>query len=58
MQAPDVLRGGRVDRCDGCPDMTVWDGKIVHSCRLDEHRTFGQYVIPVLKEKADVPASG
>jgi hypothetical protein len=58
IQAPDVLPGGRVDMCESCPDMTVWDGQLVHSCRLDEHRKFGHYVTPVLKEKADVSASG
>jgi len=42
IQAPDVLADGRVDHCDGCPDMTYWNGKLVHSCRLDEYRQFGQ----------------
>lgn len=51
IQAPDVLAGGVVDMCDSCPDMTVWEGKLVHSCRLDEHRKFGHYVTPLLKSK-------
>lgn len=24
--------------------MTVWDGKLVHSCRMDEWRLYGSYV--------------
>ena len=42
IQAPDVLADGRVDHCDSCPDMTYFDGKLVHSCRLDEYRKFGK----------------
>ena len=41
IQAPDLLPDGRADMCDSCPDMTVYDGKLVNSCRLDEYRLFG-----------------
>jgi hypothetical protein len=41
IQAPDVQPGGRADMCDSCPDMTVWDGKLIKSCRMDEYRMFG-----------------
>jgi pyruvate-formate lyase-activating enzyme len=44
IQAPDLLPDGRVDMCESCPDMTVWDGRLVHSCRLDEWRLYGNYV--------------
>jgi hypothetical protein len=44
IQAPDLLEDGRVDHCDSCPDMTYWNGKLVHSCRLDEYRKFGQLI--------------
>jgi hypothetical protein len=44
IQAPDILDDGRQDMCDSCPDMTFWDGKLVHSCRLDEWRLYGNYV--------------
>jgi hypothetical protein len=47
IQAPDLLEDGRVDHCDGCPDMTFWNGRLVHSCRLDEYRKFGQLVTAV-----------
>jgi sulfatase maturation enzyme AslB (radical SAM superfamily) len=41
VQAPDVLPDGRIDMCDDCPDMCVFEGKLVNSCRLDECRKFG-----------------
>jgi len=44
IQAPDILPDGRADMCDSCPDMTVWDGKLVNSCRMDEYRLFGGMV--------------
>jgi hypothetical protein len=44
IQGPDMLEDGRVDMCESCPDMTVWDGKLVHSCRMDEWRLYGSYV--------------
>jgi MoaA/NifB/PqqE/SkfB family radical SAM enzyme len=46
IQAPDQLEDGRIDMCESCPDMTVWDGKLVHSCRMDEWRLYGSYVTP------------
>lgn len=44
VQGPDMLPDGRMDMCESCPDMTVWDGKLVHSCRMDEWRLYGGYV--------------
>lgn len=41
IQAPDIQGDGRADMCDSCPDMTVWDGKLINSCRMDEYRLFG-----------------
>jgi hypothetical protein len=41
IQAPDLLGDGRADMCDSCPDMTVYDGKLINSCRMDEYRLFG-----------------
>lgn len=50
LQAPDILPHGEVDMCDGCPDMTLYNGKLVNSCRLDEYRKFGCLVIIQPKE--------
>jgi pyruvate-formate lyase-activating enzyme len=44
IQGPDLLEDGRVDMCESCPDMTIWNGKLVHSCRMDEWRLYGTYV--------------
>lgn len=52
IQPIDVLKDGRANMCDGCPDMTVHDGKLVWSCRLEEQRSFGQWVQAVPKDKA------
>ena len=35
------LEDGRLDVCDSCPDMTVWQGNLINSCRMDEYRLFG-----------------
>lgn len=52
IQAPDVLPDGRADMCDSCPDITIFEGKFVNSCRMDEYRLFGGFVSVVEKEKA------
>lgn len=41
IQAPDIQPNGVADMCDSCPDMTVYDGKLINSCRMDEYRLFG-----------------
>lgn len=41
IQPVDFLEDGRQSMCDGCPDITVWDGKLVWSCRLEEQLNFG-----------------
>jgi hypothetical protein len=52
IQAPDVLADGRVDMCDACPDLTVYKGQLIHSCRMDEWRRWGGYMTQV-REGAD-----
>ncbi len=41
IQPVDILEDGRQSMCDGCPDITVWDGKLVWSCRLEEQLNYG-----------------
>lgn len=41
IQAPDVMPDGNIDMCDDCPDMCVFEGRLVNSCRLDECRKYG-----------------
>ena len=40
---------GRQDMCDSCPDITVHDGKLVWSCRMEELNDFGAFVQTVPK---------
>ena len=40
---------GRQDMCDSCPDITVHDGKLVWSCRLEEVNQYGDFVQSVPK---------
>lgn len=54
IQAPDLLPDGRADMCDSCPDITIFDGKFVNSCRMDEVRLFGGFV-SVLEKKKETP---
>ncbi len=44
IQPIDILEDGRQNMCDGCPDMTLHDGKLAWSCRLEELRNFGRFV--------------
>jgi hypothetical protein len=53
IQAPDILADGRADMCDSCPDITVYEGKFVNSCRMDEYRLFGGFVSVVKKEDTE-----
>ena len=41
IQPIDFLRDGSANMCDGCPDMTVYDGELAWSCRLDERMEHG-----------------
>jgi organic radical activating enzyme len=44
IQPVDFLEDGRHNMCDGCPDITVWNGKLVWSCRMEEQLNFGRNV--------------
>jgi MoaA/NifB/PqqE/SkfB family radical SAM enzyme len=51
VQAPDMREDGQIDMCDDCPDMCVFEGRLVNSCRLDECRIYGDLLhIHVHKE--------
>lgn len=51
IQPIDLLPDGRQNMCDGCPDVTAHDGKIVWSCRLEEYRTYGSLIQSVPKAR-------
>ncbi|MFQ5747675.1 MAG: radical SAM protein [Gemmatimonadota bacterium] len=50
IQPVDVLADGRMNMCDGCPDMTVWNEELAWSCRLEECLHFGQFVRTVPRD--------
>ena len=49
IQPVDFLDNGLQNMCDGCPDMTVYNGELVWSCRMEELKKFGCWVrsVPV-----------
>ena len=51
IQPVDFLENGAQNMCDGCPDMTLWNGELVWSCRMEELKQFGCWV-------RTVPCSG
>lgn len=44
IQPIDMLPDGRISMCDGCPDMTVHDGELRWSCRLEEIKEYGCFL--------------
>ena len=44
IQPVDVLPDGRQDMCDSCPDQTVWQDRLVWSCRLEEPLEYGDFL--------------
>ncbi len=49
IQPVDFMESGRQNMCDGCPDMTLHNGELVWSCRLEELKHFGCWVQTVPK---------
>ncbi|MHC4549371.1 MAG: radical SAM protein [Planctomycetota bacterium] len=66
IQPVDILADGRMDMCDACPDLTVHEGELVWSCRLEERIKYGgfargvpkQAVRPAAPEAAPATAEG
>ncbi len=50
IQPIDVLPDGRMNMCEGCPDMTVHEGKLYWSCRLEEIKNWGRFMTAVPRE--------
>ena len=53
IQPVDVLDDGRQNMCDGCPDVTVFDERLVWSCRLEECLHFGGFARTAPKRRSD-----
>jgi hypothetical protein len=52
IQPVDFLANGLQNMCDGCPDMTLWNGELVWSCRMEELKHFGCWVRSVPRASA------
>ncbi|MGB9913850.1 MAG: radical SAM protein, partial [Candidatus Kapaibacteriota bacterium] len=57
IQPIDVLPDGETNMCDGCPDITVWQDRLVWSCRMEEQLRWGQQARVVPKEKVYIETS-
>lgn len=44
IQPADFMQNGALSMCDGCPDITVWEDRLVWSCRMEELINFGDWV--------------
>lgn len=55
IQPADFMNNGALSMCDGCPDITVFEDKLVWSCRMEELTNFGDWVRAVRNDE-DVPA--
>ena len=44
IQPGDFMANGTLSMCDGCPDITVWNDRLVWSCRMEELINFGDWV--------------
>jgi pyruvate-formate lyase-activating enzyme len=49
-QQPNEIIDGKVNLCDDCVNMMVWNGQLINSCRLDEYRLFGEAMTIVKTE--------
>lgn len=54
IQPADLMPSGALSMCDGCPDITVYDDKLVWSCRMEELINFGDWIRPVPDTQAGV----
>jgi MoaA/NifB/PqqE/SkfB family radical SAM enzyme len=54
IQPVDILADGRMNMCDACPDVTVHEGELVWSCRLEERKQYGGFARGVPREESVV----
>lgn len=60
IQPIDVYADGHQNMCDSCPDMTVFEDRLVWSCRLEEPERFGDFMqmVPSSREARPAGAKG
>ena len=47
IQPVDIMKDGSMNMCDSCPDITVHNGELYWSCRLEEVKEYGCFVSAV-----------
>lgn len=50
MQPHDCLPNGEQDECDGCPNKTYWNGRLVSECRKEDYLLYGRPLTTVRKK--------
>jgi len=50
MQPHDLLPNGEQDECDGCPNKTYWNGRLVSECRKEDYLLYGRPIMTVCKQ--------
>lgn len=57
VQPVDLLPNGEADTCDGCPNRTFWDGRLVPACKAEEYRLFGGPMHAVPRGRVRLPVA-
>lgn len=55
VQPVDILDTGEMDYCDGCPNMTYWNERLVPACRLEEYLIYGAPITSVPRDSTAAP---
>jgi pyruvate-formate lyase-activating enzyme len=51
VQPVDILPTGESDNCDGCPNKTYWEGRLVSACRAEEYLKYGRPISAIKKSE-------
>jgi hypothetical protein len=51
VQPVDILPTGESDNCDGCPNKTYWEGRLVSACRAEEYFKYGRPISAIKKSE-------
>jgi pyruvate-formate lyase-activating enzyme len=57
MQPHDYLPNGEQDECDGCPNKTYWNGRLVSECRKEDYILYGRALATVRKRSCSAPSA-
>jgi hypothetical protein len=49
LQPMDILPSGELDLCDGCPNKTYWEGRLISSCILESYLRYAAPLVALPK---------